>query len=162
MKIEFYKTASERNRLEKVLTNKRTIKGTTKASFDLVRPVIPFMIHTTQSFEEVGTGRDFIPDYNYCYLTFIKRWYFIDSIEITQRDIITLSLSLDPLFTYREQIRGLKVIAREAKDANPYYNGYNTSYDVRTEYDIYRFKDDAFNEDGEVILIGLYGTGQIA
>lgn len=147
MVIEFFKTESESNRLEKVLTDKLSISGTFKSEVNVIRPIL-----SMKSNEQ-------LPHYNYAYIPDINRYYFIESIEITQTDIYTITLSLDVLMTYKEQIKNLKVIVKQST-ANPYYNGFISSHDVRTDLERLEFED-KFNHLGTNVLIAINGKDRV-
>lgn len=142
MIIEFYKTASENNRLEKTLTDKYIIDGTLKSDFDIINPVI--MV------KDSIIGR-----YNYCFIPDLNRYYFIDKIDIV-RNTLNVMLSIDVLMSYKEQIKELNVIV-SASESNPYYINYINGYDVRMDKEILNFENN-FNKQGELILIALYGA----
>lgn len=142
MNIYFYKTSSESNRLEKVLGNATILTGSLKSNFDLINPVT-----------QVTTN---ILDFNYCYIPFLKRYYFIDKIEIARTNLYTLYLKLDVLQTYKEQIKELKVVL-SGSQSNPYYRNYIDGVDVRTDYETLMFENN-FEENGEIILVALYGA----
>ena len=142
MNIYFYKTSSESNRLEKVLENTTILTGSLKSDFDLINPVT-----------QVTTN---ILDFNYCYIPFLKRYYFIDKIEIARTNLYTLYLKLDVLQTYKEQIKELKVVL-SGSQGNPYYRNYIDGVDVRTDYETLMFENN-FEENGEIILVALYGA----
>lgn len=143
MKIHFYQTNSENNRLEKVLENELVITGNFKGDVDVLKPMLTVKNAT-------------VPQYNYCYIPSINRYYFVDKIEITQGNLFTVSLSIDVLMTYKDAIRELNVVVSSSQ-SNPYYNGYVDSYDVRTDYETKQFENN-FNENGEIVLIALYGA----
>ena len=142
MIIEFYRTASENNRLDKTLTDKYIIDGTLKSDFDIINPVILLK-------------DNIIAKYNYCYIPDLNRYYFIDKIDIV-KNTLNVMLSIDVLMSYKEQIKELNVIV-SVSESNPYYNNYINGYDVRTDKEILNFENN-FNEQGELILIALYGA----
>lgn len=58
-------------------------------------------------------------DYNYCYIPFFKRWYFVQSCTILTNDIIQYSLSVDVLATWRTEILAASCyVLRSASDYN--------------------------------------------
>lgn len=140
MDIIFYQTTSENNRLEKVLENELTITGNFKDNVDVLHPVL-----TVKNKE--------IPKYNYCYIPSINRYYFVEHVEITQTNVLTVFLDIDVLMSYKEAIKGLTAVVSSSQ-SNPYYSDYVQSYDVRTDYETKKFENN-FNEDGNIILIGL-------
>lgn len=142
MNIYFYSTKSESNRLEKVLENETLLSGTMKNGIDLMNPVL-----------QVATN---LMQFNYCYIPSLSRYYFIDKVEITRTHLYTLYLKLDVLQTYKEQIKELKVVL-SGSQSNPYYKNYIDGVDVRTEYTTHQFENN-FEENGEIILVALYGA----
>lgn len=94
MTIIFYKTLSKSNEINKVLQNSFTITGNFKTDTDIIKPIIK-VLNTT----------DFnIFDYNYCYISELKRYYFIEDITILADKLFFISLSLDVLYTYKNAI----------------------------------------------------------
>lgn len=94
MTIIFYKTLSKPNEINKVLQNSFTITGNFKTDTDIIKPIIK-VLNTT----------DFnIFDYNYCYISELKRYYFIEDITILADKLFSISLSLDVLYTYKNAI----------------------------------------------------------
>lgn len=94
MTIIFYKTLSKPNEINKVLQNSFTITGSFKTDTDVIKPIIK-VLNTT----------DFnIFDYNYCYISELKRYYFVEDITILADKLFFISLSLDVLYTYKNAI----------------------------------------------------------
>ena len=94
MTIIFYKTLSKPNEINKVLQNSFTITGNFKTDTDIIKPIIK-VLNTT----------DFnIFEYNYCYISELKRYYFIEDITILADKLFFISLSLDVLCTYKNAI----------------------------------------------------------
>ena len=141
MVIEFYKTESENNRLEKILTDKLAVEGTLKSDIDIINPVLLFKDNV-------------LANYNYCYIPALNRYYFLDKFEIIQ-NTIHVYLSIDVLMSYKEKIKELSVVV-SASESSPYYNNFQVGYDVRLNNTVLEFENN-FNENGEIILIALYG-----
>lgn len=94
MTIIFYKTLSKPNEINKVLQNSFTITGNFKTDTDIIKPIIK-VLNTT----------DFnIFNYNYCYISELKRYYFVEDITILADKLFFISLSLDVLYTYKNAI----------------------------------------------------------
>lgn len=146
MNIYFYNTSSESNRLEKVLENETILSGNLKNNFDLINPVTQVTAN--------------ILNFNYCYIPFLKRYYFIDKVEIARTNLYTIYLKLDVLQTYKEQIKELKVVL-SGSSSNPYYKNYIDGVDVRTDYETHMFENN-FDENGEIILVALYGKERVS
>ena len=94
MTIIFYKTLSKPNEINKVLQNSFTITGSFKTDTDVIKPIIKVL--NTVDFN--------IFDYNYCYISELKRYYFIEDITILADKLFFISLSLDVLYTYKNPI----------------------------------------------------------
>lgn len=142
MKLSLYRTSSEKNRLEKVLTDEKKITGNFRDEVDLINPVIELTFGDT-------------PLYNYAYLPEVERYYFIESVDAVRAGIWRVKLHLDVLMTYKDAIKELDVIV-SSSHSNPYYNGYIEGYDVRTDSET-KFFENNFNENGEFVLVALYG-----
>ena len=143
MEIKFYTTKSEFNRLEKTLENEITLEGNFKNEVDIMAPII--CVKNTS-----------IAGANYVHIPDLGRYYFIDKIEITRTQLLTIFLSLDVLMSYKDEIKKLEVIVRSSK-SNPYYSSFISGYDVRTDKENYFFPENNFNTEGAIILVGLYG-----
>lgn len=48
-------------------------------------------------------------DYNYCYIPNVKRYFFITNCNIRRNGIVFMSLHIDVLQTYKEQINNAKI-----------------------------------------------------
>lgn len=142
MEILFYNTSSESNRIGKTLENEKTLTGSFKTEVDIQNPVI-----------EVNTN---LLNYNYCYIPDLNRFYFINKIEITRANFFTVYLHIDVLETYKDEIKQLHVVVTNSSNGNPYYDGYISGVDVRTEYQTKQFENN-FDENGQIVMIALYG-----
>lgn len=143
MDIIFYNTTSENNRVGKVLTNEKTLSGAFKSEVDVQNPII-----------EVSTD---LMAYNYCYIPDLNRYYFINKVEITRNNFYTIFLHIDVLETYANEIKKLHVVISNSSGGNPYYNGYISGIDVRTDYETKQFENN-FEENGEIVLVAVYGS----
>lgn len=141
MIIEFYKTESENNRLEKVLTDKLAIEGKLKSDIDIINPVLLFKDNV-------------LANYNYCYIPVLNRYYFLDKFEIIN-NTIHVYLSIDVLMSFKDKIKDLSVVV-SASESSPYYNNFQVGYDIRLNKTVLEFENN-FNEDGNIILVALYG-----
>lgn len=142
MKLYLYRTSSEHNRLEKVLESETRITGAFRDEVDLINPVLELSYADT-------------PLYNYAYLPEIERYYFIEKVDAVRAGIWRVRLHIDVLMSYKEAIKELDVVVASSQ-SNPYYNGYIEGYDVRTDSET-KFFINNFNEDGEFVLVALYG-----
>lgn len=136
--IIFYKYSGERNRLKKELPTGTTIPCNFNMEYGLINPIIKLVY-----------GSDF--DFNYCYIPNLKRYYFIDSVEIKRNTYWYLKLSLDVLMTYQTEILNLYGTVTSSKKYN-YLMGGNIPVSAKTELKTYEFKD-VFDHDGTYVLI---------
>lgn len=94
MNITLYKTSSERHRLSKVLTNSVTknnchiLDGTS-----ITDPVVVIGYDAT------------LLTHSYAYISDFSRYYFITNIEVLPGQEMRLSLHVDVLMTYKDQIK---------------------------------------------------------
>lgn len=111
MTIKLYKTTSEPIKVSKELTNEKIMTGNLKEECSILSPSI--MI---QSDESIFT-------YNYAYIDEFLRYYFITDIVCVRNGLYRLSLKVDVLTTYQEEIKSLKaVISRQQNTYNLYLN----------------------------------------
>lgn len=75
---------------------------------------------------------------NYCYIPEFARYYFITDISMLTGGMCELTLTLDVLYTYREQITGLQVTA--ARSSNKYNRYLNDNQQVTTSNPINQIK----------------------
>ena len=75
---------------------------------------------------------------NYCYIPEFSRYYFITDISMLTGGMCELTLTLDVLYTYREQITGLKVTA--SRSSNKYNRYLNDNQQVTTSNPINQIK----------------------
>lgn len=92
MQIDFYTTSSEKNRLVKNLSGLQTVTGHLVEMCDVVNPTI-----------KVGFTSSLLTK-NYVYIPAFERFYFINSIQIENKEII-MNLHVDVLMTYARQIK---------------------------------------------------------
>lgn len=141
MDIQLYKTTSENNRLDKILTDAKTISGNCRDTVSVETPIV--------------TIKGYIHDYNYCYIPAFRRYYFIENAVLIG-GLTTLTLRVDVLTTYKEKIRLLTALLSKQENGhnNPYYNdGYIV--DERPTMDKIPFQNNFTN--GEYILITIKG-----
>lgn len=145
MRIDFFKNLSEKNRLQKTLTYKKTVTGNLKNKTSVINPVIT--IANKQGFN--------IFDYNYIYIYDLNRYYFIDNIIIDTANTFTIELSEDVLMSYKNDILNLNCQIKE-------YSGDNQNNTLQTSEDFTTRKINYNNpfkniENSNMILVALNG-----
>ena len=112
MEIVLYKNLSDENRINKNLQEVKTITGKLHVNTSVINPTIWIDNDITQLHT------------NYCYITELERYYFIDSITLVKNNIYSLAMRCDVLTTFKDEIlRSVAHITRQA-DYNPYYADY--------------------------------------
>ncbi len=92
--IILYQNSAERNRVDKTnyLTQIGSIVGTIRESTSIIDIVLRIEYNK-------------VPDFNYCYLTAFKRYYYVTDITTVNTNVWELSLSCDVLMSYKEAIK---------------------------------------------------------
>lgn len=140
MEIVLYKNESEKNKIGKVLTNPVEIIGTLREQTSIMKPYITI-------------EHDDPTDFNYVYIEEFGRYYFVDDIVIIRNGFLGVSLSVDVLESFKNQILQQRVIVNKSQsDTNYYLPDENLKVNVKTKTDIINFSN-GFLESGEFILI---------
>lgn len=143
MTIIFYKTLSKPNEINKVLQNSFTITGNFKTDTDIIKPIIK-VLNTT----------DFnIFNYNYCYISELKRYYFIEDITILADKLFFISLSLDVLYTYKNAI--LSSVANISRYSQNVQSSKKDTIEDYIENEILLINP--FSENGTMVMAALNG-----
>lgn len=103
---------SEKNRLDKNITDLVTLSGTLRDKTSIIDPVI--MIE--------GDLSSYV-NCNYLTITAFNRSYFINNITSVRNDLFEITAHVDVLTTYKDSIRANSaIIARQEKKWNLYLN----------------------------------------
>ncbi len=146
MNIVFYVQTNPSNKLEKELTNGVNANGVLRNQTSILTPSINIVSKA-------------IPPYNYCYIPSFKRYYYITNIESVRDGLVKIDCKVDVLKSYVSEIKRAKAKAKTAENINPYYDGLNIENEVRYETEQINFPKIPFDETGEIILVGINGTG---
>lgn len=92
MKINFYNCLDDYNKLNKTLSNKTELDIVLKDRNNFINPNIILKNHISNF------------SFNYCFIPIFNRYYFIDNIEVLTNNLISLSLKIDVLMTYKNDI----------------------------------------------------------
>ena len=94
-----------------------TLTGEFKDEIDIMAPTI--IIETAD-----------IPNYNYCYISNLGRYYFIDNYTIVRTGLIELELSVDLLMSYKDKIlQQTAFISSQENNYNDYIIDVNRAYE---------------------------------
>lgn len=124
MKLILYKTTDASNVIGKTLTDPLEININLKRSEDQEKPRI-----LLKNDGNKYTG------YNYAYIEFFKRYYFVESINNNGK-IIDLQLETDVLETYKDDI--LNATGTITKKVGTSYVNNSVNSDIRKDHTIYK------------------------
>ena len=144
MEITLYTNESEKNKLEKTITNSILLEGNLRDESSIINPIIL-----------ISSNKEDIPYmYNYAYIPAFGRYYFITDIESVRTGIWRVSMHVDVLMSYKEQIKNLNVIINNSEEtgANNYLSGNQWITNVKNTTTIVNFPN-GLNDNGEFILI---------
>lgn len=142
MTITFYKTVSNENQIQKILTDSKTYTGTFKTDLDILNPKI------------IISDSDYlILGYNYCYITELKRYYFVKNITILSNNRFLIDCKIDVLKTYSTELQNC--IGRIIECENN-FNTLNCETDKNEDSNILEYSyDDStiLDQNGSILLI---------
>lgn len=141
MDITLYVNNSEKNKIGKNLTNDFSLSGTLRDATSIINPIILVELNE-------------IANYNYCYISNFKRYYFITDITVIRTGLYAISLSVDVLESFKSDIKNLSVILLNTENvgANNYLSSQVFRNNVKSKTDILNFPN-GLNDSGEFILI---------
>lgn len=141
MNIVLYVNSSERNAINKSLSNALTLSGTLRGESSIINPT--FMI------EHINPS-----GYNYCYISSFNRYYFINNITSVRNGLWRIECTVDVLMSFKNQIMNLDVIIEDAtnESSDLYFSGDVWKTTVKTKTDVLVFPSGLL-DDGEYILI---------
>ena len=140
--ISLFKTASENNRVVKVLTDEKQLSGELRNQTSVLNPTIRI------------ESSDNISGYNYCYISEFGRYYYITDIVSVRTNCWVVSLRCDVLMSYKDEIQSMNVILNNTQETglSNYLASPNWVNLVKTKTDIKVFPS-GLSERGEFILI---------
>lgn len=142
----FYKYNGKYNAIPKTLGEGVTLQGLLRDSYDRATPTVTVRSST-------------LFDYNYCYIPTFGRYYFIDRIDVQSNDTYRLTLSVDVLQTYSDDILNSTGTVTQRDTPNKYVNDRETKYDVRPKFQTVNFPvTGLFNKEGSIIMVTIKGS----
>ena len=105
MTITLYKNTSDKRNLNKVITEIKSVSATAKGEINIISPTLILEYFST--------------DFNYCYISDFKRYYFVNSITLLTGQRVQINLSVDVLMTYKEDIKNLTVNVLRYENIEP-------------------------------------------
>jgi hypothetical protein len=141
MNITLCVNNSEKNKLSKSLSSMNVYSGTLKGESGVTAPVVLMEL-------ENPTG------YNYAYIPDFGRYYFIRDIASIRNGLWEISMSVDVLQSFRNEIRGCAVILSDTEDTGKekYLTGNVWKSKVKEITNIVNFPS-GLSDNGHFILI---------
>lgn len=145
MEIKLYTTTSTNNTIGKVLENETIFNVKFKGIASIKTPLIELLTD------------DNIFKFNYAYIEKFNRYYFIDKIDISPNNVYSVSLSVDVLESFKNDILQSKgFISRQTEINNYYDTGYES--EVKKEVDIFKSNVSINLDDSSTILVTIGGV----
>lgn len=110
MTLILSQTQDGKNKLEKTLSNEKVITGFCKTVFDLLAPSITLELKDDLQ----------IDSYNYCYISDVNKYYFIEKKTFLSTKMCIINLAIDVLMTYKNQLLESTVKISQSNINNPY------------------------------------------
>ena len=141
MDITLYVNSSERQAINKSLSNDTVLTGTLRGESSVISP--------TFTIEHANPS-----GFNYCYIPDFGRYYFITNITSVRNSIWRIDCSVDVLMSFKDAILALEVVVSDNTDGDneTYINGKPWVTTVKTKTDVVMFPSGLL-DSGEYILI---------
>ncbi len=150
MIITLYQYSGKNNVVNKTLSNGVNVDGTLKDASNVLRPIVKF---------RTKTDLQNIASYNYVYIAALNRYYFVNSVDILATDTFLLSLSVDVLKTYENEIAAASGTILNRENGNKFISNRANIHDLRPTFEKIDFSVNApFDADGTLIMVTLKGN----
>lgn len=143
MNVELYKTNSPKNKINKVLNTSTVIQAKLLNDINLQSPILLLQ----------DNNNSFLTNYNYCYIPFFQRYYFIESMNKNINGLITVKLSVDVLMSFANDI--INSYANIVESESPNENSINHSHSDNVQKIVYNYLD-KFDHTGKLYLTASY------
>lgn len=108
MDIYLYVNNSEKNKLNKTLTEEEQFTGTLRTKTSVVNPIIHLETENPTA-------------YNYAYIPEFNRYYYITNMSVVRNNLWELSLTVDVLYSFRDYIKNCRVVISDYENGNTNY-----------------------------------------
>lgn len=143
--INFYSYTGHASTVNKVLGNPTQVDGNLRQDFDILHPVITLK-------------QSPLPTFNYCYVSVLGRYYFVDRVEYVGNNTYELSLTVDVLKTYENEILNATATVQESDTPLPYISTRKNVYDMKPHLETVAFPNTGlYNENGSIVMITIKG-----
>lgn len=138
--VNLYVTTSDRNKLTKALGSAVSFDCVLKEQSDVLHPVI-----------RVNTSTN-LSGYNYARIERYGRYYYIEKIETTPNHFWEITMTVDPLMTYKDYIERVSgTITRSETIFDAYLNDSNYNAESYRKYVTKRFPN-AIDDDCFILM----------
>lgn len=141
MNLSLFVNNSEKNKLEKNLSNEIKMTGQLREQSSIVSPSI-MIRHDNPS------------NFNYAYIPEFKRYYFITDITSIRNGLWEVTMHVDVLMSFKDEIKATPVILSDTESAGAtnYLIGEQWKTNTKNTTEIKQFPR-GLNTNGEFILI---------
>lgn len=144
--ISFYTYNGHPNTVRKKLSGGVSVQGDLRQTFDVQHPTVVIRIPRR-------------PTFNYCHISSLGRYYFIERVSFEGNNTYRLSLRVDVLKTYEREILAATGRIAESENPDPYISNRETVYKRKPNFEKVPFTETGLlNEDGKIIMVTLKGT----
>ena len=153
MNVILYNNKSDKRQLVKNIAEIKTISATAKGDINIISPTL--IIQNTD-----------MTNINYCYITELKRYYFLSNYTYITGQRIELHCSVDVLMSYSDDIKRLKVnVLRYEKIQPSYITDSRIPLFSSTKQRVIEFPDNIFNlanpsADDKNFLLNIVGGSE--
>ena len=153
MNVILYNNKSDKRQLVKNITEIKTLVAIAKGDINIISPML--IIQNTD-----------MTDINYCYITELKRYYFLTNYTYITGQRIELHCNVDVLMSYADDIKRLKVnVLRYEKIQPTYITDSRIPLFSSTKQRVIEFPDNIFNlaepsADDKNFLLNIVGGSQ--
>ena len=153
MNVILYNNKSDKRQLVKNITEIKTLVAIAKGDINIISPML--IIQNTD-----------MTDINYCYITELKRYYFLTNYTYITGQRIELHCNVDVLMSYADDIKRLKVnVLRYEKIQPTYITDSRIPLFSSTKQRVIEFPDNIFNlaepsADDKNFLLNIIGGSQ--
>lgn len=144
MIMKMYNTSDSNNTINKTLANETEFNIKLKGDTSITRPIV--VLHS-----------DSIILFNYAYIPEFNRYYFVDKIELFPNGIYNISLKVDVLESFKNDIKNSYGMISKQTNINNYYNDSYES-EIKKEVDLYRSTVSFDLDVKEKILVTIGGV----
>lgn len=143
--INFYNYDGHPNAINKQLGDPTAIDGNLRQDFDVLHPVLILK-------------KSPLPDYNYCYISALGRYYFVDRVTYVGNNQYEITLRVDVLKTYETQILAATATATRRADADKHISSRADVYDRQPHFEKIEFPNSGLlDENGTIIMVTIKG-----